>query len=258
MNWEGILNSIVSWVTTTGIKLVLALLILFISFKVINHVGRRLQKGFERKDIDKTIIRTAIYVGKIALKVLVTVAMIGYVGIDTSGITALIASLGVCVGLAVNGALSNIAGGVLILVTRPFKVDDYIEVQGFSGVVTEIRITRTKIITGKNKVVQIPNGALSNSTIVNLSELDARLLDMEFTLSGVTPLQAESVVSEVIKANPMVLKEREILVVQSGTAANEPCIRARAWCANENYWNAYFELTEAVKAELSKLAPKAE
>ena len=106
------------------------------------------------------------YAFKIGAKAIVVVAMIGYVGIDTSGLTALIASLGVCVGLAVNGALSNLAGGVLILITRPFRIDDFIEAQGYSGTVEDIHITNTKICTPDNKIVYIPNGALSSGSIM--------------------------------------------------------------------------------------------
>ena len=112
--------------------------------------------------------------------------MSGYLGIDTSGLTALVTSLGVCAGLAVNGALSNLAGGVLIIFTRPFKVDDYIETDGYSGTVEDIHITYTRLCTPDNKVVYVPNGTLSTSTIINYSEKETRRVDFKFSISKLT------------------------------------------------------------------------
>ncbi|MBO4962553.1 MAG: mechanosensitive ion channel, partial [Clostridia bacterium] len=175
MTWTELWTKIKGWLTsdliwTTIFKVVIALILLFISFKIINIVTRRIEKRALKKDADKTVTKTLMYVLRIVLKIVILICMVGFVGINTSGLTALITSLGVCAGLAVNGALSNIAGGVLIIFTRPFKVDDYIEAQGYSGTVEEIKMTSTKIITPDNKVVYLPNGALSSGTIVNYSE----------------------------------------------------------------------------------------
>lgn len=128
------------------------------------------KKVAENKKIDKTIYKTVSYVVKVGLKVLVVLGLISYVGIDTSAITALIASLGVGIGLAINGTLSNFAGGVLILITRPFKNDDYIQACGYEGTVEDIRICHTRLRTTDNKVVYLPNGKLSTSEVVNFSE----------------------------------------------------------------------------------------
>ncbi len=135
--------------------------------KAIEKRGKKLE---ELKKVDKTIYRTLSHVTNIALKVFIVVALIGYVGIDTSSITALIASLGVGVGLAVNGTLSNLAGGFLLLVTHPFKVDDYIAANGYEGTVEDIFVCYTKIRTFDNKMVYLPNGALSTTQIVNFTE----------------------------------------------------------------------------------------
>ena len=145
MNWEAILNSIISWATNTGIKIIIALVVMLISFRIVKWICKKIEKAGEKKNADKTIMKTLAYAAGIALRVVILVCLISYLGIDTSAITALIASFGVCIGLAVNGALSNLAGGVLILVTRPFKVDDYIEAQGHSGTVEAIHMTNTKI-----------------------------------------------------------------------------------------------------------------
>ena len=184
MEWfETLLNTLINWATTTGVKLIIALVILLISFKIIKVVCRKIEKSGAKKNADKTVMRTLAYALGLVLRVVVLVCLVGYLGIDTSGITALIASFGVCVGLAVNGALSNLAGGVLILLTRPFRVDDFIEAQGVSGTVADIHITSTKIITGDNKVVYVPNGALANGNIINYSEKDTRRVDLDFSVA---------------------------------------------------------------------------
>ena len=171
MDWNLILNTVYEWLTHTGIKIVVALLLLGVSFRVITVVTRRVEKRLVdgKHKVDKTITKTLLYVLRVVLKVAIVVSLVGYLGIDTSGLTALIASLGVCFGLAVNGAVSNIAGGVLIIVTRPFRIDDFIEVDGFKGTVEDIRITHTKIRLEEKKVVFVPNGKLASASIINHS-----------------------------------------------------------------------------------------
>ena len=171
MDWQLFFDTIIGWLANTGVKVVVALLALFISYRVITVLSRRIEKRLigGRHKVDKTLTKTLVYVLSVSLKVLILICLIGYLGIDTSGLTALIASLGVCFGLAVNGAVSNIAGGVLILVTRPFRVDDVIEVDGFTGTVEDIRITHTKIRLEEKKVVFIPNGKLASASVINRS-----------------------------------------------------------------------------------------
>lgn len=156
------------------LKILIAILLLAISFPFINWLGKKIakrgEKLKEKKHIDTTVYRTLSYIAKVGLKILVVISLIAYLGIDTSAVTALIASLGVGVGLAVNGTLSNFAGGILLLFTRPFKDGDYISANGFEGTVEDIFICNTKIRTNDNKVVYLPNGKLSTSEIVNYTE----------------------------------------------------------------------------------------
>ncbi len=250
MDFDVIINNAVS----VGIKVVIALVILFFSFKLINLVGRKLEEKLHKKSsIDKTIFSTATYALKILLKILVVVCLVGYLGVDTSGITALIASLGVGLGLAVNGALSNLAGGVLLLVTRPFKIDDYIEAEGVGGTVEDIRITFTRLRTPDNKVVYIPNGKLSVDTIVNYSEKPTRRLDLTFNVAYGSDLTlAMEIISGVISKNPLTLPEPEpnIKIANYGDSAVE--IIARPWVASGDYWQLKFELLEEIGREFRK------
>ena len=250
MDWQAILNSIVNWATSSGIRLVIAFVLLFISFKVINALARRFTKRSEKKGVDKTISRTLIYIFKLSMKIIVTVCLIGYVGIDTSGITALIASAGVCIGLAVNGAVSNLAGGVVLIVTRPFKIDDYIDVLGHSGTVEEIRITQTKLCTPDNKVVYIPNGALSSAEIVNYSEKDIRRVDNTFSIAYDCDFEkAKDIIVKICLNHELVLKEPAPFVRVSNHGSSSIDIVARVWVKSADYWTVHFDLLEKVKAE---------
>jgi small conductance mechanosensitive channel len=253
MNWEALLNSLASWAANTGVKLLVSLVVIFISFKIINLIAGRILKSGEKHNADKTIMRTVAYIFKLGMKILVGVCIVGYLGIDTSGITALIASFGVCVGLAVNGALSNLAGGVLIILTRPFRVDDFIEAQGYSGTVEDIHITNTVIRTGDNKVIYIPNGPLSSGTIVNYSVKDLRRVDEVFSISYSDDFgRAKEILAELYEAHPLVLKDPAPFIRVSEHAASSINITTRVWVNSADYWTVKFDMLEAVKERFDK------
>lgn len=254
MEWlKNVLNTIVAWATNTGIKIIIALVILLVSFKLINFIFKKIYNKGLKKNADKTVLKTAVYAAKLASKCIVAVCLIGYLGIDTSAITALIASLGVCVGLAVNGALSNLAGGMLILVTRPFKVDDYIDAQGVSGTVADIHIINTKIITPDNKVIYVPNGTLANGNIVNYSEKDVRRVDTVFAIAHTENVEkAKTIIQGIIDAHELILKDPESFVRVSELGDGSTSITVRAWTNTADYWTVYFDILEGVKAEFCK------
>lgn len=249
MSWEQILQTLANWAMNVGVKIIIALLLLFVSFKLINWLSRKILKKGEKKNADKTILRTAVYMLTLLAKCLVAVSLIGYLGIDTSGITALIASLGVCVGLAVNGALSNLAGGVLIILSRPFRVEDYIEAQGISGTVEAIHLTHTIIVTPDNKVVHVPNGSLSSGNIVNYSEKNVRRVDFEFSIAYSADFDAaQAIVRDILTAHELVLDTPAAPFVRMGAHdASAIVIKARAWTKSSDYWTVYFDVLEAVK-----------
>lgn len=253
MDWQAMLNTVVNWATTAGLKLLVALVLLFISFKIINLLSRRIAKAAERKHADKTISRTAAYVVRIGLKIVVLVCLIGYVGIDTGGLTALIASLGVGLGLAVNGALSNLAGGVLILLTRPFRIDDYIEAQGFGGTVEEIHITNTKLRTADNKIIYIPNGSLSSGTIVNYSSQETRRVDEVFSISYNADFKrAIAIIEELCANHPLVLKDPKPFARITEHADSSLNITMRVFVKSADYWTVKFDMLEAVKERFDR------
>lgn len=198
-------------------------------------------------------MRTVSYVVKVGLKVVVIVCFIGFVGIDTSGFTALIASLGVGVGLAVNGALSNLAGGVLLILTRPFRIDDYIEAQEFSGTVLDIHITYTKLLTPDNKTIFIPNGSISTGTIVNYSMNDTRRVDLLFSISYSTNFdEVKKIITEICTSHELILKEPPPFVKISEHSSSSIVVTTRVWVKTEDYWTVKFDLLESVKREFDK------
>ncbi len=250
---EQFLNTVINWVTTAGLRLVIALVLLWISFKLINFFGKKIEKSHEKGKIDKTLARTLAYVFKIAAKVVVAVSLVGYVGIDTSGLAALVASFGVCIGLAVNGAVSNLAGGVLILLTRPFRVDDFIEAQGYSGTVEDIHITSTRLRTGDNKIVYIPNGPLSSGNIVNYSEKDTRRVDFTFSISYANDFEkAKKIIMDIFAAHELTLKDPAPMVRVTAHGASSIDLVARVWVNNGDYWTVNFDVIEAVKTAFDK------
>ena len=253
MDLQQVWQTVQNWLTTTGIKVVISIVIMIVSFSIINWLSKKIAKRADKKvesnkKIDKTIYRTLSYVAKVGLKVLVVIALIGYVGIDTSAITALIASLGVGVGLAINGPLSNLAGGILILITRPFKDDDYIDACGYSGTVEDIRICHTKLRTTDNKVIYLPNGKLSTSEIVNYSEKDLRRVDLTFSISYSDDFEkAKKVIEEVWNQNELILKDPAPSVRVSAQSASSIDLTAKVWCKNDDYWTVNFDMLEQVK-----------
>lgn len=253
MDWKAILDTIVNWALNTGIKLIIAVILLFISFKIINWIGKKIEKSPEKGKMDKTIAKVLAYIFKLGMKIVVAICLVGYVGIDTSGLAALVTSFGVCIGLAVNGAVSNLAGGVVIILTRPFRVDDFIEAQGHSGVVEDIHITCTRVRTGDNKVVYIPNGPLSSGTIVNYSEKATRRVDFTFSIGyGDDFEKAKKIITDICSAHELVLKDQPIFVRVAAHGASSIDLVTRVWVNSGDYWTVNFDIIEAVKTAFDK------
>lgn len=248
--WTMLLETVLSWCVSTGIKIIISLIILVVSFRVINLLSRKIEKKqFKGELHDKTMIKVLSYIFKVGAKIVVVICLVGYLGIDTSGLTALVTSLGVCAGLAVNGALSNLAGGIIIIFTRPFKLDDYIEVEGsVSGTVEDIQIVCTKLRTPDNKVIYVPNGTLSNSNIINYSEKPTRRVDFSFSISYDNDFEkAKALVSEICSSHPLALSDPAPMVRVSEHGPSSVNLTARVWSNNEDYWTVKFDILESVK-----------
>ncbi|MDY3846522.1 MAG: mechanosensitive ion channel family protein [Eubacteriales bacterium] len=247
MNLESIITSIVTWLTTEGVKVVVALVVLFVSFGVIGQVTKRVRRHLEKREVDKTIRNAVTTAANILLKIVVVMALLGYLGIETAGITTVLATLGVGVSLAVQGTLSNFAGGLLILITRPFKDDDYIEVNGVSGTVEDLNIVYTHIRTPDNKIIVIPNGQLANSTITNYSKKSTRRLDIDFSISYESDYhKAIGLILDYANKNDMILKEPQPFARMTKQDDSAIIITARFWVKSEDYWTINFDALENI------------
>ncbi len=247
------LSTALGYLINASIRIVIAIALFILTFKIVNYLARKIEKSGDEGRIDKTLARAFAYVFKLGVKAIISICLIGFIGIDTSGFTALIVSLGAGIGLALNGALSNLAGGIIIILTRPIRVDDFIEAQGYSGTVEDIHVTNTKLRTPDNKVVYIPNGPLSSGTIVNYSVKDTRRLDFTFLISYKDDFESvKRMVTDVCTSHSLVLLEPEPMVRVSSHGESGVEITARVWVKRENYWTVNYDILETVKAAFDK------
>lgn len=250
---EKIVETVVTWLATEGVKLLIGVIVLLVAFWIINLISKSFKKRMTKKNRDKTITSVVYNVMRKGGKFLVFLAFLGYVGIDTAGIGTIIASLGVGVSLAVQGSLSNLAGGLIILVMRPFKIGDFIVAQGESGTVEEIKIFYTYLVTGDNRVIMIPNGALANGNIINVSMKDLRRVDFEFGISYDADYnKAKAVITDVITSHELVLTDPAPLVRVTSHGDSSINIVTRAWVKSSDYWTVYFDTMEAIKTKFDE------
>ena len=248
MEFQKIIDRIVSWATGTGIKLLISVVILIVSFKLINYFDKKLSQYLSKKEIVKTAIKPIRYISRTVLKGIILMLLLEYLGISTASIAALMASLGVGIGLAVQGTVANIAGGVMLIITRPFRTDDWIEVGDVSGSVETIHLTYTYIKTIDTKIVAIPNGTLANSRIVNYTAMPERQYDLLFSISYSSDYRrAEKIITEIFESNEKILKDRPMLVRMKSHGASAIEIVARAWVKTGDYWDEYWNIMERVK-----------
>ena len=243
------MNSLLNLVVTNGTKILIAIVVLIVSFWLIKFIAKKIEKRlYANQKLDQTLVRTISHVILVVLRILIVIALIGYLGIDTSGFAALIASLGVAAGLAINGALSNLAGGMLILVTRPFKVGDYINAQGFEGTVEHIRIISTKLKTLDNKTVYIPNGALSGGSILNFSEQEIRRVDQNYVITDDAAGKAIDILMNNCLSHEKVLKDPAPFTrITEFGAGSGTTVTIRAWVKSADYWDVFLDLLEKNK-----------
>ncbi len=245
---------ILSFVTATLlpalIKILIALVIYFIGTKLIGFVLKMLDKTFEKTELDEGVESFLKSAAKVVMYIVLAFIIVSYLGIATTGLAALFASAGVTVGLALQGSLSNLAGGVLILVLKPFKVGEYIIAGGDEGTVISIEILCTKLRTGDNKIIVIPNGALANSSITNASREELRRVDMVFSVSYESDLKlVKELLSAEAAKHALVLKDEDhaAKVFINEFAASSIDFGFRVWCKNADYWTVKWELMESVK-----------
>ncbi len=238
-----------------GIRVLLALVFFFIGRILIKWIRKIVRRSIERSSADKGVEQFVDSVLKFALYFLLIFSIASKFGLDTTSVAALIASGGVAIGLALQGSLSNFAGGVLILLLKPFEVGDYIieDSNGKEGTVKEIQIFYTKLSTIDNKTIVIPNGMLTNNSLTNATAKDERRLDLKLSISYSADLKkAKMLIENIIRQDESILKDDEIVVFVDDLADSAVVIGARAWVKNEEFWPTKWRLLETIKLTLDE------
>lgn len=235
-------------------KLTLALLTLALGWWLINRISRRLQSLMGGREVDRALTGFIGSLSNILLKVLLLVSVASMIGISTTSFIAAIGAAGLAIGLALQGSLANFAGGVLILLFRPFRIGDWIEAQGVSGSVDSIQIFHTTLKTADNKVVVVPNGSLSNGNIVNYSREAIRRVDISLGIDYASDIRRAREVLLEIAEDPRVRREPAApQVVVTGLGDNAVNLSLRIWVATGDFWPVSFEFIELAKERLEQV-----
>lgn len=253
INFEIIFDKILNIIKIYGPKILFGIALLVMGWWAINITMSLLKKLMQKRKIDESLNHFLIAIANIILKVLLCVSVISTMGIDTTSFVAALAAAGFAIGLALQGSLSNFAGGILILIFKPFKLGDYIEAQGVSGTVKKIDIINTIINTPDNKRIIIPNGPLSNDVITNYTAEKLRRVDMVFSISYNDDIdKAKKLIETLIKKDKRTLNKPKYQIIIGILNASSVDIKTRVWVNKENYWDVYFEMQETIKKEFDK------
>lgn len=239
--------------TEYGLKIIGAIVIWIIGSWIIKKILKTTRKVMTKSNYEESLQKFLINLLSWGLKILLIITLLGTLGVPTTSFAAIIAAAGLAVGLALQGSLGNFAGGVLIMIFKPFKIGDLIEAQGELGVVKRIEIFTTKLTGLSNKEVIIPNGALSNGNIINYTTEGTRRVDLTFGVGYSSDIKkTKEVLMTVLTSHPKVLKTPEPTVNVSELADSSINFAVRPWCNSEDYWTVYFGITENVKEALDK------
>lgn len=250
---EQLLSKLLDWGIEVGKDLLGAIIIYIVGRFIIKQVGRLLARILEKRKLEisvQTFLRSLV---SILLNLILAFAIVSRLGVETTSFAALLASAGVAIGMALSGNLSNFAGGLIILVFKPFKVGDYIEGQNANGTVREIQIFHTILTTVDNKVIYVPNGALSSNAITNYSKQETRRAEWVFGVEyGEDFEKVKAVLQRIIDADPHILKDPAPMIALGALSASSVDIKVRAWAKTADYWDVYFDMNKIVYDTFNK------
>ena len=250
---EQLLSKLLDWGIEVGKDLLGAIIIYIVGRFIIKQVGRLLARILEKRKLEisvQTFLRSLV---SILLNLILAFAIVSRLGVETTSFAALLASAGVAIGMALSGNLSNLAGGLIILVFKPFKVGDYIEGQNANGTVREIQIFHTILTTVDNKVIYVPNGALSSNAITNYSKQETRRAEWVFGVEyGEDFEKVKAVLQRIIDADPRILKDPAPMIALGALSASSVDIKVRAWAKTADYWDVYFDMNKIVYDTFNK------
>ena len=252
-DWNKVLELIQTQGIDLAINLAMAIAIFYVGKMAISLVVRGLRKVMRRQEVDKTLETFICNLVRIVLLVVVIIAAIGQIGIETTSFIAIFGAAGLAVGLALQGSLSNFAAGVLIVLFRPYRVGHFVEAAGISGVVEQVQILTTILRTGDNKQIIVPNGQIMDSIITNYSANDTRRVDMVIGVSYDDDLdKVRTTLQELVAAEERILDEPACTIAVSALADSSVNFVVRPWVKTPDYWGVMFDLTEAIKKRFDK------
>lgn len=251
---QAFFDSIINLGTDVGGKILFALIVLIAGRIIIKKLLKFLEKSKLLSQTDGEVKTFTLSFVSIGLYVLLVVSIIGILGVPMASIVTVLASAGVAVGLALQGALSNLAGGIMIMIFRPFKLGDYVEASGVSGTIKEVTLFYTVFVTVDNKYITVPNGSLMNANIINYSKEELRRVDLAFSCGkGEDPKKVQDIMLETMKQNPLIIKDgsADAPFARLCGGTNESMdFTVRAWVKSADYWTVYFDLTQAITEAL--------
>ena len=251
---EETIQSVNSFFTTLNLQKILTIILLFVGCMVVMKVVLKLiDRAFVRLEMEKslhTFIHAAL---RVVLWLMTLCIVLDYMGVPMTSLVALLGVIGLAVSLAIQGTLSNLAGGIQVLLSKPFKAGDYVEAGGVSGTVKEVGLAYTKLATVDNKVISVPNGQISAEKIINYTTAERRRVDLVFGVSyDAQPEQVIACINGVVGAHPMALSTPEPFVRLSAFQDSSIEYTVRVWCATGDYWALYYDLLEQVKAAFDR------
>lgn len=253
MNTENILNQLTEIAVMYGPKLIGAIVVFIIGIWVIKAITKAIGRAMEKSKLDESLKPFLKGMINILLKAMLIISVLGMLGIEMTSFVAILGAAGLAVGLALSGTLQNFAGGVMILVFKPFKVGDFIDAQGYMGSVSQIQIFNTYLKTPDNKTVIIPNGGLSTASMTNYSTEEKRRVDWSFGIAyGDDIDKTKEVVKRLCDADSRILKDPEVFIAVSELADSSVNFAVRAWVNAADYWGVYFDMNEKVYKTFNK------
>ena len=240
-------SEIIDLIISVGINLLIAIVLLFVGFKLAGIISRSLGKILEKRNSDIGLVTFLKSFIAIVIKLLTIITVFTQLGVEMTSFIAILGAAGFAIGMAFSGTLSNLAGGVMILLFKPFKVEDFIEAQGETGIVKEIQIFHTIMNTADNKTIIIPNGPLSNGNITNYTMQEIRRVDFSFGFAYGEDYQlAKKVLMDLYLNHPKVLKDPKPFIGLGELADSSVNVTVRLWTKVEDYWDVYFYMNEKV------------
>ena len=247
-------KDIVGTMVEVGVNLLIAIVIFVIGMRLAKFFGKMVTKILEKRDSDKGLITFMKGLVSGLVKLLTVITVLSQIGIQMTSLIALLGAAGLAIGMAFSGTLGNLAGGVMLLIFKPFHVDDYITSQGESGTVKEIQIFHTVMVTPDNKTIIIPNGPLYNGNITNFSKQPLRRVDFTFGFGyGEDFKLARDTVLEIVKSHPKVLQDPEPFVKLGSLGDSSVNLTVRIWSKSEDYWDIHFYVNEKVYEKFGEI-----